>query len=293
MKFPWTRLEGSDLWASAAGSYRANGHAYHDLGGHIRRVYGHAERFGIPYDLSLDRAILAHDVILEGKGRDEELSAAWLDRRLERADPLALQLIMTTVDHKPSHPDARLALLDLADFIDPGQSRINSRLLRDEARLNRGQDFDEEAWVRGTTGYLMGLNGRIQEDLKTLEGDDLYRWTRVSHGIARTIAVLPLVYAPHPSQGIIRFTIAGETVLRAIVAAGRSSQGLVEALEADPDPVGLRVTQALVGLEERGMVRKVRNPEGRGMIHEPTDEGIEWVRRMNTPQEPFPEPEFP
>ena len=64
---PWTRLEGTPLWEAASLQYAKNGHDYHDLA-HVGRLYGHAERFRLPYDLSLDRAILAHDVILDLAG---------------------------------------------------------------------------------------------------------------------------------------------------------------------------------------------------------------------------------
>lgn len=182
---PWTRLEGTPLWDAAAWNYAKNGLNYHNLD-HVKRLYAHAERFRLPYDLSLDRAILAHDVILDLAGGNEARSAVWLRDQLDEEDRVATRLIMTTVDHDPQHSDRRLALLDLADFLDPDRSRTNTGLLRLEAERMRGDAFDEAVWEEGVVTYLNALAGRIRDGLGAVPpGAERRVWARVLRGVER------------------------------------------------------------------------------------------------------------
>lgn len=182
---PWTRLEGTPLWDAAARNYAKNGLNYHNLD-HVKRLYAHAERFRLPYDLSLDRAILAHDVILDLAGGNEARSAVWLRDQLDEEDRVATRLIMTTVDHDPQHSDRRLAFLDLADFLDPDRSRTNTGLLRLEAERMRGDAFDEAVWEEGVVTYLNALAGRIRDGLGAVPpGAERRVWARVLRGVER------------------------------------------------------------------------------------------------------------
>lgn len=182
---PWTRLEGTPFWDAAARQYAKNGNEYHNLD-HVKRLYAHAERFRLPYDLSLDRAILAHDVILDLAGGNEARSAVWLRDQLGEEDRVATRLIMTTVDHDPQHSDRRLALLDLADFLDPDRSRTNTGLLRLEAERMRGDAFDEAVWEEGVVTYLNALAGRIRDGLGAVPpGAERRVWARVLRGVER------------------------------------------------------------------------------------------------------------
>jgi len=184
---PWTRLEGTPLWDAAAQQYAKNDLEYHDMS-HVGRLYAHAERFRLPYDPSLDRAILAHDVILDLSGGNEARSALWLRDQTGEEDRVATRLIMTTVDHDPQHADRRLALLDLADFLDPDRSRLNTGLLRLEAERMRGDAFDEAVWEEGTVLYLGGLSRRIRDGLdQGPSGAERRVWSRVLTGIRRVI----------------------------------------------------------------------------------------------------------
>jgi predicted metal-dependent HD superfamily phosphohydrolase len=184
---PWTKLEGTPLWDAASLQYAENGHDYHDMS-HVGRLYGHAARFRLPYDPSLDRAILAHDVILDLAGGNEARSAVWLRDQLGEEDRVATRLIMTTVDHDPQHSDRRLALLDLGDFLDPERSRLNTRLLRLEAAQMRGDRFDEAVWEEGIVLYLGGLSRRIRDGLdQGPTGPERRVWSKILAGITRVI----------------------------------------------------------------------------------------------------------
>jgi hypothetical protein len=95
---------------------------------------------------------------------------------------------MTTVDHDPQHSDRRLALLDLADFLDPDRSRTNTGLLRLEAERMRGDAFDEAVWEEGVVTYLSALAGRVRDGLDAVPpGAERRVWTRVLTGITRVI----------------------------------------------------------------------------------------------------------
>lgn len=284
MAMPWTRLEGTHLHQAAVAQYRANGHAYHGMN-HIAQLYRHAERLGLPYDLHLDRAILAHDVILDGGGECEKRSADWLDTQMGFPDTKARALIMTTVDHDPAHGDQRLALLDLMDFADPLRRRINTRLLRDEALRAQGEAFDQPGWVMNTLQYLHGLQRRILAGIVAAPQDAMGRytdqhaqmWSRIARGIATTMETMPHDYARHPASGIRRFTRETESALFHLA----DSEGPVTAAHQHPS----RVFDALV---RQGLVRRYRHDHARA--HSLTAEGQDWVERMRTPHPPWPEP---
>lgn len=195
---PWTKLEGTPLWDAASLQYAKNGNPYHDMT-HVGRLYAHAERFRLPYDLSLDRAILAHDVILDRLGGNEARSAVWLRGQLEEDDQVATRLIMTTVDHDPQHWDRRLALLDLADFMDPERSLLNTGLLRLEAERAWGDMFEERAWAEGTVLYLDGLAERIEAGIdKGPVGAERRVWVKILRGVERVSDALDLVVTAEP-----------------------------------------------------------------------------------------------
>lgn len=292
---PWTRLEGSLLWAAAAAQYQRNGHAYHNMD-HVRRLYGHAARMDLIYDQRLDRAILAHDVILDGGPNAELRSADWLDAHLGEPDLWARKLIMTTVHHDARSQDPRLAFLDLADFTDIGQTRMNSRLLRDEAARSarlRGEDFDQKAWVGGTLTYLKGLQERIQPAIREFPFPfERALWTKVSRGIGVTMTTLPLTYAPHPASGIQRYTRGMEAALHLLEAGGAlKAQEILDAKDPEIGSTSERVAAVLTALDEQGLVD--RFGLGERAVWMVSDAGKDWISRMTAPHTDWPEPEFP
>jgi len=194
----WTKLEGTPLWDAASLQYAENGHPFHDMT-HVGRLYGHAARFRLPYDLYLDRAILAHDVILNRSGGNEARSAVWLRDQLGEEDRVASRLIMTTVDHDPQHSDRRLALLDLADFLDPERSRLNTGLLQMEAERALGDAFNEQEWAENTVLYLDGLAERIEAGLDAgPTGAERRVWVKILRGVERVSDAVDVVATAQP-----------------------------------------------------------------------------------------------
>jgi len=291
---PWTRLEGSPLWTAAVAQYARNGHAYHNMD-HVRRIYAHAERMGLIYDLRLDRAILGHDVILDGKPDPELRSADWLDAHLDAPDPRARKLILSTIDHDPRSNDRRMAFLDLADFTDLGQSRVNTRLLRDEAARAAalcGESFDQKAWVAGTLSYLKGLQTRIQPTIPEFPFPfERSLWAKIHRGIAVTMATLPLAYAPHPASGLQRYTRSMEAALPLLeTGAGLTVREVLEARDPEIGETPERVAAVLTSLSEFGLVD--RYGRGEAAVWRISDAGKDWLARMTAPQTEWPEPYF-
>lgn len=188
----WSKITGSKLWEAARQAYAGNGGIYHGFE-HPHDLYDYAGKLNVPYSLSLDRAILAHDVIINlGHGANEAASADWLDKALGCADVQARELIMTTAAHGPLHPDNTLALLDLYNLTDPVDRHAKAFLLYDEARLkaeNQGEEFDGQKWLLGTLNYLKGVSISIQADLVDYGGPDALIWDRIAHGAAACAAV--------------------------------------------------------------------------------------------------------
>lgn len=83
----WTELKESPLWIAAVAAHAAPaGRHYHNMS-HVRRLYLHAAiTFDFPYCPDLDRAILAHDAIVDGKPGAERRSVAWLTSCLRNPD---------------------------------------------------------------------------------------------------------------------------------------------------------------------------------------------------------------
>ena len=185
---PWTRLMRSALWNAAETEYgRDPRRAYHNFD-HVRRMYRHAEEtFGFAYDLELDKAILSHDVVIDGLPRQEVRSIAWLSDRAG-VSAVAGGLIMTTIHHRIGS-DNRLILLDLADFLDPEQSRLNTDMLRIEASELMG--WDDVTFREKTVAYLTGIEANIADDIASVSDPrQVVWWNGISLGIQMTIRQL-------------------------------------------------------------------------------------------------------
>jgi hypothetical protein len=106
---------------------------YHNIN-HIERLYAKANEWGIPYDSSLDGAILWHDAVYDA-APDKEIRSAALAMQCAQDNPdwfKHLNLveinaqILSTVDHTVT-PDvcSTMIKLDLAELGDPVRRRKN------------------------------------------------------------------------------------------------------------------------------------------------------------------------
>lgn len=158
-----TRLHNTPLWAVAHTLYGDPRRHYHTLDGHLGRMYQAWSAFGWAYCRDLDTAVLGHDIVLDPAGNNEARSTA-LIAAIDPASIAAQRLIMGTQHHVPVEGwgtgDWRLIALDLADFLNPQQTRTNSRLLLKEAKA-MGQTGGDAAIVVRMSGYLSGLAERL------------------------------------------------------------------------------------------------------------------------------------
>lgn len=185
MTTPWTRLEDTPLWTSARLAHDIPaGRHYHGFH-HPLAMYAHAENtFGIGHDPALDKAILLHDVIVDGKLVPERRSVEWAFSR-GVIDEAVHDMIMRTVDHAPGR-DNRLVLLDLADFTVDDLRRRNTELLMKEAADLSGTTPEE--FLEGCHAYLSALHDRIRSGVGNVpDWSDAAAFDAVSEGIARTI----------------------------------------------------------------------------------------------------------
>ena len=181
---PWTKLQGTSLWSKAEDAYSVPaGRHYHNMG-HVRRLYEHAFAFGMPYCPHLDRAILAHDVIIDGKPDEVERSAAWLSMRGDNSRT-ARALILSTQTHRPC-ADNRLILLDLSDFIYPDVSRRNTEALAMEAEAIKGEGC--EAFVENSIRYLSCLSRVLSEGAPKISCSiERNRFARIVKGMNQVV----------------------------------------------------------------------------------------------------------
>lgn len=186
MTMPWTRLEGTPIWRQAVAHYAEPWRDYHGLW-HLERIYHHAQAtFGFAYDHDLDLAILTHDVVMHFEGRDELLSARWLNARTQGLYPRSEAFILTTKDHRPGPGDSRMARLDLANFMFDDERREGTSRLRNEAR-NRG--IPHEQWRKGSHTYLMGLYDRVSSGIpRELDLEVREQWHLILTGIGAALA---------------------------------------------------------------------------------------------------------
>ncbi|MEP3669958.1 MAG: hypothetical protein ABJN42_24880 [Roseibium sp.] len=287
MQYPWTKLQGSDLWRAAETQIRANGLEYHNMD-HVGALYSHASRLGIPYSERLDQNIIAHDVLQHfGPGLNEDETELWLLQatgRPSNSDWAAP--ILSTKEHRPSEDEIGLALLDLADFTDVSASRRNTELLRREAATLAGAQFDQGKWLMGTMKYLEGLRNRILEDLPKMEDHPHHKtWQRIARGIAITMECAPQRYDPHPSSGIQRYTPNIETLAFDLADQGRTPISSVKVDGASQEDL----TRAVGGIVWHGLAFKGRM-EGFGPALQLTDQGRDWVEAMRAPEVDYPAP---
>ena len=190
---PWTRLQGTPVFEAAMQHQSSNKRRHYHNADHVMRLYQHAaSTFDYPYSRALDLAILSHDVIFDCREAREMRSIDWLEDYLPQGsdDPdfmAAKHYIMTTINHVLT-PAPEMALLDLADFIDPHVSAANTELLRLEARDLHG--VKPEIFAMGCSGYLEGLLKRFKTGVGYVPSAHLHLHGQICHGIFKTKASL-------------------------------------------------------------------------------------------------------
>lgn len=182
----WTKLEGTQIWKDAQAAHEIPaGRHYHNMS-HVRRLYHHAAAtFEMPYCADLDHAILVHDVVYNGRHDDVALSVQWLEGQ-RAGNPVRKSLVMSTLTHEPC-ADNRLIILDLADFIYPRISLLNTEKLAREAFAMKGTSRRE--FLEGASRYLTALSITMQQGSRASQ-DHMERnaFRRISGGMSIVVS---------------------------------------------------------------------------------------------------------
>lgn len=199
----WTRLENSPLWGDACAAHDIPiGRHYHNMS-HVRRLYHHAEvTFALPYCPDLDHAILAHDVVYDGRPDEVARSVEWLEMR-GALNKTREALIMSTQSHRTGD-DNRLIILDLADFLYPRIALKNTDRLAREALSLKGQSRTE--FLSGSEAYLQSLIVNLQSGIRLAQPFERPAIRKISGGISIVIdeiryALSDAAHAAHHHPG--------------------------------------------------------------------------------------------
>jgi predicted metal-dependent HD superfamily phosphohydrolase len=129
----WSKLLHTEMGDYVRGRMSNGLFTYHNIN-HIERLYAKANEWGIPYDSSLDGAILWHDAVYDA-APDKEIRSAALVTECSQVAPewfKHLDLaeinaqILSTVDHKiTSDVRSTMIKLDIAELADPVRRREN------------------------------------------------------------------------------------------------------------------------------------------------------------------------
>ncbi|NMN96092.1 hypothetical protein [Antrihabitans stalactiti] len=167
---------------------------YHNVD-HVLAVVRHSAE--LAHDRSaVDKSVLtlaacAHDVVYDAKpGADERASAAWARRWLSGASERLItrveQLVLATIEHKPSDDDLAPALLD-ADLAILGAAAERydwyAAAVREEYAA-----VPEEMW---RTGRAHVLRGMLEHDRLFTTADGFARWeAQARANVARELSGL-------------------------------------------------------------------------------------------------------
>lgn len=156
----WSQLYPTDMGRHVAVLMETPRRRYHNIT-HVQRLYRHAQRLNVPYDINLDCAILWHDAVYDSEPDKEYRSVdamkaaakshpEWFDRVDISA---AAAMIVNTIGHTYV-PDVNpwMIRLDTIELADPDMRYENFWLLLGEARDLYGVDNTMAA--QGTIDFL-------------------------------------------------------------------------------------------------------------------------------------------
>jgi hypothetical protein len=198
----WSRLIDTPLGLKARSRYMEESYRRYHTWAHVLRLYHHAEfTLRLPYDLDLDAAILAHDVIYDAAGRNEGRSADWLASADPDCSPASVSMIHHTETHAPREDDNRIILLDLMDLADPAHQMRNLFLIMEESCLMRS--IHPKAHFQGAVQFLDGLVGRLSlEAIGRTPPGDRDHFIRIRAGVEAVLAASKMNLGPGAANGL-------------------------------------------------------------------------------------------
>lgn len=170
---------------------------------HLDSIYDTAKKWGLPYDINLDAAILFHDSVYDAAPYKERRSADFM-RELFKSNPKWFagidvdkvdSLIMTTVNHRiEEDTDARMIRLDLAALADLEQVYTNFWHIAKESQYLYGIDI--QTACQGTVDFMDKFMSTVAHNRDTDSPGEFEFWGDVligctaSRGAAKTVVDL-------------------------------------------------------------------------------------------------------
>lgn len=183
----WSNLIKSRSYSyySAKERYDSNACEYHNWN-HILDCYGFLEETGVPYDRSLDYAILYHDSVYDDRPHKEKRSAEFM--RIDGVDDeFAQELILKTIDHKFEVTDdwrvKAIIAADLSGFQNPVTYINNYLLIMEESCKLYKIPYKE--FAENNKKFIYDLYHRSKRNLAN-DPDRYLFWLNVLEGMKNT-----------------------------------------------------------------------------------------------------------
>lgn len=176
----WSKLLHTDMGEFVRATMDDPRLTYHNIT-HIERLYAKAKEWGLPYNRTLDGAILWHDAVYDADP-DKEIRSADLAQQCARDNPQWFEhidlaemnaQILSTINHTVTDDVSPLMLqLDLAELADPVRRRVNFwDLLQEATNL---YDVDIPTACAGTAEFIKTMH--------TVQYNNSLHHTQAAHG---------------------------------------------------------------------------------------------------------------
>lgn len=194
----WTKLYLTDYGTAAAAQMCLNDTQYHTLL-HVEEMFEFLHDNNVPYDVDLDAAVLAHDVIYDSGPNKEERSARWV-RDFWKNNPdfftdngidvgRVEDLIMATAGHKLTEDNEWILKADLHGLADPLRTMQNFIWITQENMVL--YECSEKEAAQGTIDFMRVFRGTMLENYVNSHGDIF--WSDVVNGVDNTILLANMI----------------------------------------------------------------------------------------------------
>lgn len=194
----WSRLYQEDMGKYVAVLMETPHRRYHNIK-HVQRLYRHAKRLNVPYDINLDCAILWHDAVYDSKP-DKEYRSVEAMKAAAKEQPQwfeginiveASGLIINTIEHVfTPQVNPWMIRLDTVELADPDMRYDNFWSLMAEARDLYG--IDNSTAAQNTIAFMeefrktLALNSRRDQDFSN-------EWSDAAEGCNDVITMAKVI----------------------------------------------------------------------------------------------------
>jgi predicted metal-dependent HD superfamily phosphohydrolase len=190
----WSQLYQTDMGQHVARLMETPHRQYHNIV-HVQRLYRHAKRLQVPYNINLDCAILWHDAIYDSEPEKEYRSAEAM-REMAKAQPEwfagvdineAATLIVNTIEHVYTpQVNPWMIRLDTVELSDPDLRYENFWSLMAEARELYG--IDNPTAAQGTIDFMEHFRETLLINAER-DFDFVLEWSQAAEGCTDVITM--------------------------------------------------------------------------------------------------------